>query len=414
MRILILDIDDVSRATLFERLEEALRQAELRRVELVESDLEGLSRLVAEDAPEIAFLGPGCYLHLEESISRLRATFPRVPLALVLGNDIYAAEAVELRRILSIRIIAIADVAQMAQFVLDSVTQGRAGADSRNLGVIAVTQLKGGVGASTTAVALAACWARHGVSVAVLDLDDLNPTVTAWSRTGVAARKAVADALRDGEVQRYRLRELVHSVEGFEGRLAVLPQPELYSEAFQFKADVLEGCPSAAAFVSSVIPSLKEAFDVLVVDTGRSWGVATVALLPLSQKIVLVIDEGRGTLDRTLDNFARLYRESDDPAEFEVTKWSFLVNGFTNRGPSLEKVAKRIEELGLFPDSLDIYAIPHSERGARWLEDKASFYDLGDESARATVREIAFDLVPYQQEQLADKTKRGVFRFLRR
>lgn len=411
MRILILDIDDTSRATLFERLEEALRQAELRRVELVESDLDGLSRLVAEDTPEVAFLGPGCYLHLEESISRLRATFPRVPLALVLGNEIYAAEAVELRRVLSIRIIAIADVAQLAQFVLDSVSHGKTGGPSRNLGVIAVTQLKGGVGASTASAALASCWAKHGLSVALVDLDDLNPTITVWAKVGQSARKSVADALRDGEVQRYRVRELTHPVEGYDNHLSVLGIPELYSEAFQLKADVLEGCPSAAVFINSLVPALKEEFDVLVVDTGRSWGIATVALLPLSQKIVLVVDESRGTLKRSLENFSRLYRESDDPAEFELTKWSVLVNGFSNKGPSLEKVAKEIEEFGLFPDSLDIYAIPHSEKGARWVEDRQSFYDLSDETARSTIKEIAFDLVPYQQSHLS---KKGMFGFLKR
>ena len=415
MRVLVLDNDPESRGMLFSRLEEALRQAEIRRAELVEGNFESLGRLIAQEPPHIAFLGPGCYQQLEDSLARFRAVFPRVPVALVLGNDIYATEAVELRRILSVRIMPVADIAQMAQFILDCDGPAASGMH-RSRGVISVMQLKGGVGGSTIAASLAACWARNDMSVALVDFDDLNPHLTSWAKVPTPMRKATAAMLRSGDVPRYRTRELVHQLPAYAGQLGVVGQPESYSDAFHLKADVLEGAASSAAFVGSMLSALKDEFDVVVVDAGRSWGVGTFSLLPESEKVVMVLDNDPLSLERTIANFMRLYRESDDAAEFDLAKWSFVLNRFAATGVQLNDVVEAVENLELFPETVDLYPVPLVPAAAGWSSTDSTLFELADESAQAIIRDLAYSLVPFQftatAAPLYDRLRRSVTRLI--
>jgi len=104
-----------------------------------------------------------------------------VPLGVVLANEVYATEAVELRRIVSARIMPIADIAQMAQFILDFDSQMGPDAVLRNRGVITLLQFKGGVGTTTLAAALGACWARHDLKTVLVDLDDVSAHLSSWA-----------------------------------------------------------------------------------------------------------------------------------------------------------------------------------------------------------------------------------------
>ena len=200
MRILVIDTDPKTREVLVTRLREALRQADRKRAEIVSGGLELLSSIEGIESASLGFIGPGCYQELESAVSRFRAVYPDVPLGVVLENSVYATQALELRRYVSARIMPLADIAQMAQFVLDGEAKGGSGATVRNRGVIAVTQCKGGVGVTSVALALAACWAKHELSVALLDLDDFNPQLTVWAKSGASERRAVLEFLQAGAV----------------------------------------------------------------------------------------------------------------------------------------------------------------------------------------------------------------------
>ncbi|MCB0360464.1 MAG: AAA family ATPase [Bdellovibrionales bacterium] len=408
MRILIIDPNPESREVLATRVREALRQVGLKRTELAEGDLT-LLNAPGEDGNSIcAFLGPGCYDGAERCLQLFRSTFPTAPVALVLDNEIYAEDAVELRRILSVRIMAVADIAQMAAFILDSDQQLSAQPGSRNRGVISVAQLKGGVGATTIAAALAACWARHELSICLIDLDDINPQLTDWGRAGPSQRKVVADLLRQGEIPKYRVNELLHPIEGYDGRLVVVPQPERYQESFHFKADILEGAPTAAVFIESLLGALREEFDVIVCDCGRSWGIATFGILPMSQHVLLVSDDDGMSVRRTLDNLHRLARESDDEEEFDLSRWSVVLNAYTGKLLSPKDLSVEIQELDLFPESAVLYTVPFSERGRQWGGPGKSFYDMAEPAVRAGIEKMAFNLVPFRQD--TDEAISGKFR----
>jgi cellulose biosynthesis protein BcsQ len=291
----------------------------------------------------------------------------------------------------------LADIVQMVQFLLDHERRAASNGSDGTHGLITVAQLKGGVGGSSIACALAAVWARHGLSVALVDLDDVNPQVTSWGRVPTAKRKIVSDFLQGGEVPPFRVSELLHPLDAYSRRLSVVGQPERYQESFHFKADVLDSIPSSAEFIASLVQSLRDEFDVIVVDSGRSWGIATFALLPESQKVVLVTDDRSMSLQSTIENLTRLYRESDDGDEFDFVRWRVVMNSFAGNSLSPKKVLAELEALDMFPRSTGLSVIPRSREGREWALTERTLFELGDPETRDALIELAFSLVPFKR-----------------
>jgi len=404
MRILCIDPDISSREILSRRLAEATRQTELRGVEVLAGDLNIVDADVREGVRSIAFFGPGCYRTLRKHIEQFRSMSPHMPLAIVLGNEVYADVAVDVRKEYNLRTMPLADIAQMAQFVMDCEQHLQPTGEEQTAGVISIVQLKGGVGASTLACALSACWARHDLSVALVDLDDVNPQLTDWARVSPAKRQTMQELMLQGDVPKHRINELVSPVEGFNGKLVAVGQPEHYSEGFHFKADVLEDAPSIGVLISSLVATLRQEFDLVVIDCGRSWGISTFASLPLSQHVVLVTDDDGLSLRRTLDNLRRIYRDSDDAAEFDFRKWSVVLNAYTGRLLSPGDVNDEIEQMELFPESTDLFAVPFSNEGRLWGAPGETFYDLADAGTRKVLTDLAFALIPFRRLDISKST----------
>lgn len=399
MKLLLFETSPESRAVLLGRVQEGARQADLRRIEVYEGDFEKSDE---HDWSLVigCVIGPGWYPQIEETVSQLRSLYPSGPIAVILPPETYSAEAVTLRRRLNVQIIALSDLAQIANFLIDCDTRaGGGGGSVRNRGIIGVCQIKGGVGTTTLCAALAACWAKHGLSTAAVDFDDVSPQLTAWGRVGVAQRGVTSELLHNGEVPASRINELVNPVEGFEGRLVVVGQPDAYNESFHFKANVLEGAPSAGDFVRSLVENFKNEFDVIIFDLARSWGVGTFSALPLCTHVLLVTDDDGMSVRRTLDGLARLKRESDDDQEFNLSKWSLILNSYTGRLISPKDVVAEIQEMELFPPESNLWTVPFSESGRQWGAPGQSMYELCDQRTRDELRKIAHSLVPFRFER---------------
>jgi len=399
MQLVLIDLFPDSKAALLGRVQEGLRQAEIHRFEVVEVAAENISQ-VNWSVVVGCLLGPGCYESLGGLVEEIRAAYPVGPIGAVLESDIYAGEGVGLRKRLGIVVMAINDLAQIASFLIDCEKNMRGPAGGqRNRGVVGVCQFKGGVGTTTLAAALASCWARHGLHVVALDLDDVNPQLTAWARVVSQQRRVVAELLRTGDVPAARLNEIVHPVEGFEGRFVVVGQPENYNEAFHMKANVLEGAPSASEFIGALFGQLQSEFDVVVIDMARSWGIAAFASLPFCQSVLLVTDDDGMSVRRTLDGLERLKNESEDPEEFDLTRWSLVLNGFTGRLISPKEIAAEIQEMELFSAESNLWTVPFSESGRQWGAPGQTFFETADERARMEVRKIAHSLIPFKFEK---------------
>jgi cellulose biosynthesis protein BcsQ len=398
MELVIFENEAGVRAAVSARLREALRQAEIEDFSIADLDS---AAAASHDWSRVAgcFIGPSAFSEIDDVLATLRLVFPSGKTAIVLEPDHYARQGVLLRKRLNLTVISSADVAQMASFAIEcqlSATAVQAG--PRGKGIIGVCQLKGGVGATTITTALAACWARHGLSVCALDLDDVNPQLTAWARVGISQRTVAAELLRQGEVPANRINELVFPVEGFEGRLVVVGQPESYNEGFHFKANVLDGAPSSSEFINSLIGNLSSEFDVIIVDLARSWGIATFSLLTICQHILLVTDDDGMSVRRTLDGLHRMRKESDDSDEFDMSKWSLALNAYTGKLISPKDIAMEIQEMELFPSNANLFAVPFSETGRQWGAPGKSFYDLADPKTREVIRKIAGTFVPFAEQ----------------
>lgn len=406
MQILIIDREPATRATLRGRASLAIRQAEIRRVDLIDQDLDALATLDPNVVHGI-LMGPGCYELLDQIIPKVRSFLPSAPLAIVLEGEVYNNQAVNLRRHFDCKVISMSDLAQLASFCIDCEEAMVRGNGKGNRGIFGVAQLKGGVGATSIVAALASCWARHGLSVVALDFDDINPQLTAWGRVGAAQRVTTAELLRHGKVPANRLNEIIFPVEGFEGRLNIIGQPEQYHQGFHFKADVLENAPSSSEFVASLLQALRDEVDVTIIDLSKSWGVAAFAALPFCQEILLITDDDGMSVRCTLDNLYRLRRESDDPNELDLNRWSIVLNGYTGRLISPSDLANEIEDLELLPSDANLYTIPFTERGRQWGAPGRTMFELGEDGFKHVLIQLAASLVPFRyhipQDDLVDR-----------
>jgi MinD-like ATPase involved in chromosome partitioning or flagellar assembly len=402
MRIFAIDSDPLGRQLTVDRLYEALRGLNLKRIDIVDGDFDIVLQNAGREVPSAVFFGPGMYQAAESYVERVRSFFPKVPVVIVLEAAIYEQEALELRRYLDARIMPIDDLGQIAQFVLEASNPTGSHTSAASQGIITVLQAKGGVGATTIAASLAACWSNHDMGVALIELDDINPQLSDWAGAGLAPRKAVGKMLEKGEVPANRIKEIAVPVAGYGQRLSVIPLPELYGESFHLKADIIQSAPSSAQYIQSLIGAVRDHFDVVVVDAGKSWGVSAFSLLPLSRHIVCVIDDDSTSFNRTFSNIQRFYRESDDPAEFDFSRWSIVLNGYTGHITDPPEMKDEIARLDLLPDNFPFYVLPFSSSGRDWCSAQSNgehktFYDLADKSVRTTIEQLAYELAPFRR-----------------
>ena len=324
MQIVVVDTTPQLRASLLGRVQEAARQAGMQRVAIVEVDPLNLDD-VKWSATIGIFLGVGCGAMIKELLGKLQSAGCEAPLAIVLDAETYAGEAVAIHKILGRVVVSETDLTQMATFIVDCerVASGRP-LGIRTRCILGIAQCKGGVGTTSITAAMGTCIARAGYTVAMVDLDDVAAHLTEWGRVGTTQRMLVSELLKAGEFTTERLRDLVTPIDGFDGRLVVVGQPYSYSEAFHLKSYVLEGAPTASVFVNSLLSLLSTEYEVVLIDLGRSWGIATFAALPWCEKVALVMDDDGLSIRRSIDTLSRFKQESGDPEEFNLAKWSVI------------------------------------------------------------------------------------------
>jgi len=414
MQIVVVDISPPLRATLLGRVQEACRKAGLQRIAVMEVDPLNLDTVNWRTAIG-CFLGVGCGSMIKELLGKLQGSRGECPLAIVLDGDTYSNEAVAIHKILGRTVVCETDLTQMATFIVDCERH----ASGRPLGpktrhIVGVTQLKGGVGATTITTSLGACLARSGRTVCLLDFDDVSPQVSEWAKVGSSKRSLTGELLRVGQVTTDRLRDLVGLIDGFNGRLGVIAQPALYSEGFHYRAQVLDGAPSSSEFVTSLLSVLSVEYEVVIVDLGRSWGVATFAALPWCDQVIFVMDDDGLSVRRSLDVLNRLHQESGDPEEFNFAKWSIVFNKVSGRRLAIRDVEGAVEEMEMFPRDTKIFPVGFSDAGRQWGGSGETFYDLAEGRVRKQLLDLSYHVVPQYAQQTAAGAERGLRAIVRR
>jgi len=144
--------------------------------------------------------------------------------------------------------------------------------------VIAITNQKGGVGKSTTAVNLSACLAQAGKRVLLLDID---PQGNATS--GVGATKRQNACMYNALVEDKPLAELVEAT----------PIEHLFAvpASLNLAGAEIELVPVLAreTRLKKALEPLKESYDYIIIDCPPSLGLLTVNALTAAREIIIPI-----------------------------------------------------------------------------------------------------------------------------
>lgn len=165
-------------------------------------------------------------------------------------------------------------------------------------GVFAVSNQKGGVGKTTTAVNVAACLAEAGERVLLVDLD---PQANATSGLGVSTRGRSSLELLDGVPL-----ESV-TVQTAYPNLAVVPGSRELAGASVGLAQL----PSSESFLAEALRGATPAYSFVFIDCPPSLGPLTVAALVAAEKVLVPVQceyyalEGLAQLLETLEQIRR-------------------------------------------------------------------------------------------------------------
>lgn len=145
--------------------------------------------------------------------------------------------------------------------------------------IIAVTNQKGGVGKTTTAVNLAACLAYKGKNVLVADSD---PQGNATSGLGIDKENiefSLYDCLADEEKTKKAVMKTKYR------GLSVIPSlPELSAAEVELASQ-----NEREFFLKKILLNLKEDYDFIIIDSPPSLGMITINILTAADSVLIPI-----------------------------------------------------------------------------------------------------------------------------
>jgi len=247
--------------------------------------------------------------------------------------------------------------------------------------IIAITNQKGGVGKTTTAVNLAACLSALGQRVLLIDLD---PQGNATMGCGIDKHAAMTTSYEVllGEVA---LPEALQKVET--ARLQVLP-----ANGDLTAAEVnLFGADNAQRRLRDALAAVRERFDLVLIDCPPSLNMLTVNALTAAQAVIIPIQceyyalEGLSAL---LDTIEKVRRSTNPGLRIE----GLLRTMFDPRNRLANEVSAQLLEH--FGEAVYNTVIPRNVR----LAEAPSYglpiihYDSGSRGAQS-YRELALELL---------------------
>src|SRR5690606_16841358 len=188
MKILVIEQSSEHRADLKRRVDEAARSTGMKNM-LVES-IE--MKQLGGSTPDLIVLGSYAKNAILEIHTRINSIFPNTPIVLLLNTTDYLEDAVELYKRTLIRIVALGDLPQLSQILINLAQPTEKSNEYRGKArIISVVSLKGGTGTSTLASSLASYYGSKNISSLLVDLNYVNRDLSTLAQYSIESQSAL-------------------------------------------------------------------------------------------------------------------------------------------------------------------------------------------------------------------------------
>lgn len=252
--------------------------------------------------------------------------------------------------------------------------------------IIAVTNQKGGVGKTTTAVNLAACLAYKGKKVLVVDSD---PQGNASSGLGVN-KDDVENSLYDCLIDSSKTKDAV--MKTLTRGLSVIPSlPELSAAEIELASQ-----KNREYYLDKVLSQVKDDYDFIVIDSPPALGMLTINIMTAADSILIPIQCEYYSLEglSQLITSVKTIKKSLNP-DLEIE--GILATMFDGRTNLSQQVLDEVKKH--FPDKVFATPIPRNVR----LSEAPSYgqpiikYDITSKGAEAYFS-LARDIIKNNKE----------------
>jgi hypothetical protein len=185
-------------------------------------------------------------------------------------------------------------------------------------------------------------------------------------------------------------------------------QPESYGDSFHFKANAISDAPSVGNFVQSLIEELRAEFDVVALDLGRSWGLGSLAALPLCNKILLVMDDDPIGKSQTLKTCERLVHQAKTESQLGIKNWNVVLNAHTGSLLSPKELQQSLEKIDIFPPNRGFFVVSYTGSGRYWGAPGTTLFEIGGRKTKNELTVMASQLAPFirpSQTSIKDRIK---------
>jgi len=237
---------------------------------------------------------------------------------------------------------------------------------------IAITNQKGGVGKTTTAVNLSACLAYKGKKVLIIDCDPQGNSTSGFGIDKESFELSVYDCLVDSQnIENAIIRTKYRN-------LSLIPSaPELTAAEIELASE-----ENREFILSEALNKVKDDYDFIIIDSPPALGMLAINILTASDSVLIPIQceyyalEG---LTQLINSIRNIKKTSNPKLEIE----GILATMFDSRTNLSSQVLEEVKKY--FPDKVYNTVIPRNIR----LSEAPSFgepiirYDITSKGAEA-------------------------------
>lgn len=341
---------------------------------------------------DVLILGPGLLERTQEIAHTARGIRPDLEIILFVSDERYSGQA--LREALSARVRKVIPISapplDLLQELVQISEQNRQKGNTRDGRLIVVTQVKGGLGATSLCAAVGEAAGTAGKNTLLWDLDieskDLSRALLIHEGHG-----SVISSWMDGsrEVSRDSLEDAIVSLHS---NASLLTPPDNMASCMDLLAQ-LDGINIAR----KVTDLARVAYDCIIVDTCGRMSPLSGALMRAADHLIVLLDDSVLGLSAVPGFMHRIEQYILSP---DIVR--FLCAGTKMK---TRKISAHVDQEGRYPQECwDLPQIPFDPEASSWPGTGTTLFTSGNRKTRDVISEITGRLGIYSAESLEKRT----------